>query len=33
MIKTIALNKLVVSPRNVRRSTDEEADRQLKADI
>jgi ParB family chromosome partitioning protein len=33
MIKTISLNKLVVSPRNVRRSSDEEADRQLKADI
>jgi ParB family chromosome partitioning protein len=33
MIKTIALNKLVVSPRNVRRSSDDEADRQLKADI
>ena len=33
MIKTIALNKLVVSPRNVRRSSDEQADRQLKADI
>lgn len=33
MIKTIPLNKLVASPRNVRRSTDAEADRQLKADI
>ena len=33
MIKTIPLNKLVASPRTVRRSTDAEADRQLKADI
>jgi ParB family chromosome partitioning protein len=33
MIKTIPLNKLVASPRNVRRSSDAEADRQLKADI
>ena len=33
MIKTIPLNKLVSSPRNVRRSTDEQADLELKADI
>ena len=33
MIKSIPLNKLVVSPRNVRRSGDEQADLQLKADI
>ncbi|MBX3562636.1 MAG: ParB N-terminal domain-containing protein [Sphingomonas sp.] len=33
MIRTIPLNKLVPSPRNVRRRTDEHADLQLKADI
>jgi ParB family chromosome partitioning protein len=33
MIKTIPLNKLALSPRNVRRSSDESSDRQLKADI
>jgi ParB family transcriptional regulator, chromosome partitioning protein len=33
MIKTIALNKLVASPRNVRRSSDPQADLELKADI
>ncbi len=33
MIRTIPLNKLVASPRNVRRGTDEQADLQLKADI
>jgi ParB family chromosome partitioning protein len=33
MIKTIPLNKLVLSPRNVRRSTDEQADLELRADI
>ena len=33
MIRTIPLNKLVPSPRNVRRSVDEQADLQLKADI
>jgi len=33
MIRTIPLEKLVPSPRNVRRSTDEQADLQLKADI
>ena len=33
MIRTIALNKLISSPRNVRRSTDEQADLQLRADI
>lgn len=33
MIRTIPLNKLVSSPRNVRRSVDEQADLQLKADI
>jgi ParB family chromosome partitioning protein len=33
MIRTIPLNKLMPSPRNVRRSTDEQADLQLKADI
>ena len=33
MIKAIPLNKLVSSPRNVRRSTDEQADLELKADI
>jgi ParB family chromosome partitioning protein len=33
MIKTIPLNKLVPSPRNVRRTTDALADQQLKADI
>ncbi len=33
MIKNIPLTKLIPSPRNVRRSTDEQADLQLKADI
>jgi ParB family chromosome partitioning protein len=33
MIKTIPLNKLVPSQRNVRRSSDEQADLELKADI
>jgi ParB family chromosome partitioning protein len=33
MIRTIPLNKLMPSPRNVRRTTDEQADLQLKADI
>ena len=33
MIRTIPLNKLVTSPRNVRRAVDEQADAQLKADI
>jgi len=33
MIKTIPLNKLVPSPRNVRRSSDAQADLELKADI
>ena len=33
MIKTIPLNKLVPSARNVRRATDEQADLELKADI
>ncbi len=33
MIRTIPLNKLMPSPRNVRRTTDERADLQLKADI
>jgi ParB family chromosome partitioning protein len=33
MIKTIPLNKLVPSPGNVRRATDERADQELKADI
>lgn len=33
MIRTIPLNKLVPSTRNVRRSVDEQADLQLKADI
>jgi ParB family chromosome partitioning protein len=33
MIQSIPLNKLVPSPRNVRRSSDEPADNQLKADI
>ncbi|HEX8443943.1 MAG TPA: ParB/RepB/Spo0J family partition protein [Allosphingosinicella sp.] len=33
MIRTIPLNKLVPSPRNVRRRTDERADLELKADI
>jgi len=33
MIKTIPLSKLLPSPRNVRRCTDEQADIQLKADI
>jgi ParB family chromosome partitioning protein len=33
MIRTIALNRLLPSPRNVRRATDEGADLQLKADI
>ncbi len=33
MIKTITLNKLVASPRNVRRSSDPQADLELKADI
>jgi ParB family chromosome partitioning protein len=33
MIRTIPLNKLIPSPRNVRRRTDAQADLQLKADI
>ena len=33
MIRTIPLNKLVPSPRNVRRRTDEQADLELKADV
>ena len=33
MIKTIPLNKLVASPRNVRRTSDPQADAALKADI
>jgi ParB family chromosome partitioning protein len=33
MIRTIPLNKLVPSPRNVRRAADEQADLQLKADV
>ena len=33
MIKSIPLNKLVASPRNVRRSGDAQADAELKADI
>jgi ParB family chromosome partitioning protein len=33
MIKSIPLNKLIPSPRNVRRGSDGEADLQLKADI
>jgi ParB family chromosome partitioning protein len=33
MIRTIPLNKLVPSPRNVRRTTNEQADLELKADI
>ena len=33
MIKSIPLNKLIPSPRNVRRGSDEQADLQLKADI
>jgi ParB family transcriptional regulator, chromosome partitioning protein len=33
MIKSIPLNKLVASPRNVRRSSDAQADLELKADI
>jgi ParB family chromosome partitioning protein len=33
MIKTITLNKLVASPRNVRRSSQPQADLELKADI
>jgi ParB family chromosome partitioning protein len=33
MIKTIPLNKLMASPRNVRRSSSPEADAELKADI
>lgn len=33
MIRTIPLNKLMPSPRNVRRTTDEQADLQLRADI
>jgi ParB family chromosome partitioning protein len=33
MIRTIPLDKLMPSPRNVRRTTDEQADLQLKADI
>jgi ParB family chromosome partitioning protein len=33
MIRTIPLNKLVPSPRNVRRRVDEQADLELKADI
>jgi ParB family transcriptional regulator, chromosome partitioning protein len=33
MIRTIPLNKLMPSPRNVRRASDEQADLQLKADI
>jgi ParB family chromosome partitioning protein len=33
MIRTITLNKLALSPRNVRRATDQQADLELKADI
>lgn len=33
MIRTIGLNKLVASPRNVRRASDDQADLELKADI
>jgi ParB family chromosome partitioning protein len=33
MIKSIPLNKLIASPRNVRRSTDPNADMELKSDI
>jgi ParB family chromosome partitioning protein len=33
MIRSIPLNKLIPSPRNVRRATDDQADLQLKADI
>ena len=33
MIQSIPLDKLMPSPRNVRRSSDEQADLQLKADI
>ncbi|HEX5258975.1 MAG TPA: ParB/RepB/Spo0J family partition protein [Sphingomicrobium sp.] len=33
MIKTIPLNKLVASPRNVRRTSDPQADAEIKADI
>jgi hypothetical protein len=33
MTKTIPLSRLIPSPRNVRRSSDEQADLQLKADI
>jgi ParB family chromosome partitioning protein len=33
MIRTIALNRLLPSPRNVRRASDEAADLELKADI
>ncbi len=33
MIKTIPLSRLITSPRNVRRSSNEQADLQLKADI
>ena len=33
MIRTVPLKKLMPSPRNVRRTTDEQADLQLKADI
>ena len=33
MIKSIPLNKLVASPRNVRRASDQQADLELKADI
>jgi ParB family chromosome partitioning protein len=33
MIQSIPLNKLMLSPRNVRRSSDEQADLELKADI
>ena len=33
MIKTIPLNKLVASPRNVRRSSDPQPDSELKAAI
>jgi hypothetical protein len=33
MIRTIPLNKLVSSPRNVRRATDEQANLELETDI
>lgn len=33
MIRTIPLNRLVASPRNVRRSSEGQADLELKADI